>query len=46
MPSSEHVFRLGMIIAISLLATVSGLVVERFFGLSRLTLISTASTRC
>ncbi len=39
MPGSEYFFRMGMIIAISLLATVSGLVAEQFFGFNRRTLM-------
>ncbi len=39
MPRSEYFFRLGMIVAISLLATVSGLAVERSFGTNHSTLM-------
>jgi hypothetical protein len=39
MPHSEYCFRFGMIVSISLLATVSELVVERFFGLNGSTLM-------
>jgi hypothetical protein len=39
MQRSDYFFRFGMIVAISLLATVAGFVVERLFGVNYSTLI-------
>jgi hypothetical protein len=40
MPRSEYYFRLGMIVAISLLATSTAILIQRFIGLNGTTLLA------